>query len=80
VDGNFRISGVPCAEVGAIQKERNMRHIQKISNVRVEKADQFQDAVCAVVTVFAAILQSFGGASPIATYLDSKCSFETPDA
>jgi len=57
-----------------------MRHIQKISNVRVEKADQFQDAVCAVVTILAAILESFGGESPIANYIESKCSFETPDA
>ena len=57
-----------------------MRHIQKISSVRVEKADQVQDAICAVVTVLAAVLQAFGGESPIANYIDSKCSFEVPGA
>lgn len=55
-----------------------MRHIQKISAGRPSTADQFQDVVCALAGILAAVIQAFGGASPIAEYVDSKCAFETP--
>ena len=56
-----------------------MRHFQAITKTSTKPANEVQDALCLVANAVAAVLGALGGSSPIVSFIDGKCAFETPN-
>lgn len=42
-------------------------------------ADQTQEFICRTMEMINALLQFFGGASPVGLWIESKCAIPTPN-
>ena len=56
-----------------------MKHVKKLSQARPVQAAAWQDILCELASVLNAVIAAFGGASPIAAYVDDKCALPTPN-
>ena len=56
-----------------------MKHFRTVSRNAPARANEFQDAICAIAGVVAAVLGALGGASPIVVLIDDKCAFPEPE-
>lgn len=43
------------------------------------RAAAWQDIVCAFASALNALLEAFGGSSPLVTLIDDKCAIPTPN-
>lgn len=56
-----------------------MKHLTPMTVRRPAEAALWQDILCNVVSVFSGLLRAFGGASPLADYIDDKCLIPPPN-
>lgn len=56
-----------------------MKHIRSLSQSSPARAAAWQDVVCAIMMAFNAILEAFGGASPVGSLIHEKCYIPTPN-
>lgn len=56
-----------------------MKHIRLLGQSRPTRAAAWQDIVCEIASVINAVVAAFGGASPIAIYVDEKCAIPDPN-
>jgi hypothetical protein len=56
-----------------------MKHITKVTQSRVAQAGEWEDVICVIAQTFNAILEFFGGSSPLVGYIGSKCEIPTPN-
>jgi hypothetical protein len=56
-----------------------VKHVRPICRCNVVAADQTQEFICRTMEMLNALLQFFGGASPVGLWIESKCAIPTPN-
>lgn len=56
-----------------------MKHIRSLSQGSPARAAAWQDVLCAIMMALNAILEAFGGASPVVGLINDKCYIPTPN-
>jgi hypothetical protein len=56
-----------------------MKHLTQVTQSPVAEAAKWEDMICVFSQTLSAILEFFGGASPLIDYIASKCEIPTPN-
>lgn len=56
-----------------------MKHVKPMCRRGVTAANEYQEFVCRTFEIFNALLEFFGGSSPLGQYVESKCAIPTPN-